>query len=752
MWPLPTGKTAEDIFLVTVNDNAADFKGAGTSSADPFEIVHRDQLNEIKNNISSYFKQMNDLDLDGFSYDAPSNFNGEYDGNHFAIRNWTETGGSIKGFFGALNSTTVLKNIVILDAELDVGSSSQAGILAYSSGSADTVQNIYVTGSVTSTSTNIGGVIGICTGITTFENVHFRGSVTGDDQTGGICGWSFGSDLSKASVYGFIDGDRRVGGIVGLNQSADISEAYNHAYVEGTFYIGGIVGLQNSGTSTVSYSMNKGEINTPHNRFAGGIIGTNEGTYTVTEVINVGLISCNGSAECAGLVGYNSGTVTASNSYTNSTTSLFSTVTGTSSNTVAGTVYTNAQMKDTSNFSGLNGTYWNTDADDQYPMLDWRRGTGSCSTSGTPFGGGSGWPYDPYLICSAAHLEAMNDADYSDNTFLLMSDIDLGDSDLTPISDEFDGQFFGNHYTLSDWSHTSTSTKVGLFQNIGSAVFEDLNIDSFTLTGNDSVSALGYDNETESNMPLFSNIGVSNSTFNSNAGANQYIGAVVGLLQGTAVDIKGDSNTINGANSNQYVGGLFGAVIAGEARRVQAVGGTLTCKDDCGGITGYLTGSGSYDGEINQAKSTITITTSDTATVGTDVGGIVGYLPDDSAINHAYYQGTLSAFENYGGLLGSYGNSATADVNYTWVVATIDGNGTCEGLIFGENDSASGAFTESYADTQASSITDLDGCNTDSTYSGQNTATMQGAAQYSGWDSLIWDIPSGSDYPRFLWE
>ncbi|MCB9091442.1 MAG: hypothetical protein H6621_09595 [Halobacteriovoraceae bacterium] len=414
------------------------------------------------------------------------------------------------------------------------------------------------------------------------------------------------------------------------------------------------------------------------------------------------------------------------------------------------TSYYMPQMKSNANFGALSTTYWSF-VPGEYPTLAWRIGEETCDAGGSPFGGGQGTAYSPYLLCSLAQVEAINGADYSEKVFLMTDDIDMTGTTFAPMVNGFKGVFLGNYKTLSNWIYSSGVAQNSFFNTTFDAYVEDLYFDSMNITGNGVVAIVAFDNDNNSDS-LFSNIKISNSSVDTSA---NYAGVAFSVSKGRVYDILGNNNTITVSNTTSfYVGGLFGGIGGNVTRRVQNLGGSVQCNSWCGGVVGTLTwnsvtGMSAY---LKQVKSNTTVQSSTPVTWGNRSGGIVGAMNYASRLEDAYYEGTVGVKEWYGGLIGTHGGSAgTNAVDRAWVLVQLTGGTTCDGLVFGQDEGDTGVFSEVYADTQASSSTDMDGCGSDTGYTGANTATMQTAATYGTWPTEIWDLQNG-DYPRFTWE
>lgn len=138
------------------------------------------------------------------------------------------------------------------------------------------VNNSYATGSVTAAGDRVGGLIGevylLRVGAPapnlnfTLSNSHATGAVTGDDNVGGLIGYTFlntptgGSALSTSGSFatGSVRGNDSVGGLIGNVDGGQVDDSYATGTVSGVgdeALIGGFAGQVQGGSSiTDSYS------------------------------------------------------------------------------------------------------------------------------------------------------------------------------------------------------------------------------------------------------------------------------------------------------------------------------------------------------------------------------------------------------------------------------------------------------------------------------------------------------------------
>lgn len=137
-------------------------------------------------------------------------------------------------------------------------------------------------------------------------HVHIiSGSVTGEENVGGIVGYVFSGIVFAGSNAASIEGVNLVGGIVGSNHAGAIIASRNTGTVTGVIGIGGIAG-SNGGIITACY--NVGIVS--GDEIIGGVIGINEPEGIITACYNMGMLV--GTDYIGGVVGLNMGKAIAS--------------------------------------------------------------------------------------------------------------------------------------------------------------------------------------------------------------------------------------------------------------------------------------------------------------------------------------------------------------------------------------------------------------------------------------------------------
>ena len=281
------------------------------------------------------------------------------------------------------------------------GNDSVGGLVGYNISSIfDSYSTGYVSNIDDTAGDFVGGLVGYNSG--TISNSYSTSTVSGSDSAynGGFAGINTGAisnSYSTGNVNGGTGSD--VGGFVGYNYDfGNISNSYSTGSVTGgsDSDVGGFVG-DNGGTVSTSYSTGSASGGT--NSIAGGFVGDNDGT--ILNSYSTGSASGGTGSDVGGFVGYSYGG-TVSNSYATGSvtggtdnggfvgengggaytydywdTTTSGTPTGASTGSQTGFIgLTDAQMKQTSSFSGWNITVdpkvsalWFQYDDYTYPLL-----------------------------------------------------------------------------------------------------------------------------------------------------------------------------------------------------------------------------------------------------------------------------------------------------------------------------------------------------------------------------------------------
>ncbi|MBO6587363.1 MAG: BspA family leucine-rich repeat surface protein [Gracilimonas sp.] len=244
-----------------------------------------------------------------------------------------------------------------------------------------------------------------------------------------------------------------------------------------------------------------------------------------------------------------------------------------------------------------------------------------------PFEGGTGTEADPYLISTAAQLNAMRDV-YSEQPYTL------------------DGHFkLINDINLNVAPYNQGEGWVPVSRGVG----------------------INFTGTLDGNNHAIDGLYINNST-------NEYVG-LIGFHLGTVRDLK--LTNVNVTASNDYVTGAIGYVSGGVVSNVHVTGSVTSTFPSTGGVGG-IAGALWNDGSITESSFDGTVT-------GTEVGGIAGDIEsdgdDNTFISKSYSTGSVSG-ERAGGIVGSVTDGGTISDSYS--LATVSGS-TFEGGIVGFN-------------------------------------------------------------------
>jgi len=260
---------------IAVSFKLAGFCGGTGTQLDPYQICDAASLAQLASFVNAgngnatqnvYYKMTADIDLAGTAWGTNwtpigSNFfnssgycfQGNFDGNNYAVRNLIITGGAYLGLFGGTTGNAYIQNLGIENCNITSSNAYVGGLVGTTNNS--TFENCYVTGKVETTLSgnteiNIGGLIGNCGTSTAINKCYSTANVTGGgNNVGGLVGYIVASNINNCYTTGNVSGGTMVGGLVGMNHTSTIANCYATGSISGTVdYVGGIAG-QNYGTT-----------------------------------------------------------------------------------------------------------------------------------------------------------------------------------------------------------------------------------------------------------------------------------------------------------------------------------------------------------------------------------------------------------------------------------------------------------------------------------------------------------------------
>ncbi len=214
------------------------------------------QLQEINNNLAGTYALGTDIDaaattgwnagagflpLGDDSLIEAQSFRGIFDGQGHTITGLfiNRPASNYIGLFGGCTAAAVIRNVGMENVNI-TGNFQVAGLVAHTGGSID---NCYVTGSVTAMDNTVGGLVALTTGSVT--NSYSAADVTGVSYVGGLIGsvyYATGTVTNSYSV-GVVSGSgTNVGGLIGHNADAtrgNVTSSYWNTDIYGGTSAGG---------------------------------------------------------------------------------------------------------------------------------------------------------------------------------------------------------------------------------------------------------------------------------------------------------------------------------------------------------------------------------------------------------------------------------------------------------------------------------------------------------------------------------
>ena len=299
--------------FVKYSDLNKPIKGDG-SRDNPYQIAHPLHLKQVRDNLSSHFKLVQNLDLGQNKNFGPIGiqkepFKGTFDGAGKIIKNLKiqrpdENG---VGFFGYAQEGSVIRNVKLENIDI-VGKDRVGGLVGGNDG---TIKTSYAKGKVEGEGA-VGGLVGSNVGKGTIKTSYATGKVEGEREVGGLVGSNVGKGTIKTSyATGKVEGEGNVGGLVGWN-GGTIQTSYATGKVkeegegeEDYYYYYGVGGLVGGNSGTIQTSYATGQVN--GKSWVGGLVGHNEDGTTIKNSYATGKV--NGKRWVGGLVGWNDGTI-----------------------------------------------------------------------------------------------------------------------------------------------------------------------------------------------------------------------------------------------------------------------------------------------------------------------------------------------------------------------------------------------------------------------------------------------------------
>ena len=293
--------TAEDTDGRTVSSeqtlNVISFtEGTGTI-IDPFCIYTIEDLYSVHYVLDKHFVLMNDLDFSGSAFDSINSTQGWEpigDNDNYFSGSFKGKGHSIKGLYinrpflayAGLFGYTYAAGIDSLNiTNCHITASQYVGGLTGASVSLTTINDCFVSGSITAKNYQAGGFVGYLS-VATLKRCHSIANVYAERLVGSLVGDVNYSSINQCFSSGNVSGETYVAGLVGIvSNNSTVSQCYTSSAVYGEDLCGGFIGSLSNSTLTNCYS--SGTIYTSRSSLNAGLVGQSAMGSSITNCYSV---------------------------------------------------------------------------------------------------------------------------------------------------------------------------------------------------------------------------------------------------------------------------------------------------------------------------------------------------------------------------------------------------------------------------------------------------------------------------------
>lgn len=711
-------------------------QGDGSKSA-PYVLNTVENMKWLMDNYNSntptdcglYFSESNyylnaDIDLAPITNWKPLGgryFTGTFNGGNHTLSHLTSSGYAVGLFVNLANCT--ISDLTLADVNLQA-TSSVGAVASYGSSTTPvhpfTLRNIMVTGTISTTSSCAGGLVG-ATAAGEITNCTNMANVT---ASAGFAGGIVGSQQYQESVmegcvnFGTILGNSdNVGGLAGSYQGR-ISNCCNKGEVtlNSRYCVGGLVGFFCGNGSVIDHCLNEGNVSGPNS--AGMLLGMSQDDVTMTNCGWDASATLNGNTTTSNVCGIVSGSLTKNDVMAFSASDLSSGKATYLLQDDQSTLWWSQRVgtedwpvfnRQPANFrvyfqgtihcdGSYEGRFTNTSATTYREDHDFGT-TGICShcSEATP----APLVGDVYQIGNAGQLlwfsRLLRDGNKASSNAVLTDDIDLSvfchpadydnyleSVDWEPIGDQVSsylGTFDGQNHTISGlYMGQRTDGRCGLFYGLSTGAtvknlnFADVNIN---LPECQNVGAVAG---TMQNVCLVQNVHVRSGSI---VGESR-VGGLVGTTYNNdaaitdcsnAASISGSSNVGGIIGYNMYRFTLSGCANSGAVAATNFYAGGIIGNSDNSKVTitnstnsGAVSASNNAGGIIGEfAEAEISgCGNTGTVTAGSEVGGIVGWMRGASSVvsmcyNVAHFNFGDKSASSVGGIVGRASDGQIVD-------------------------------------------------------------------------------------------
>lgn len=298
-----------------------------------------------------------------------------------------------------------------------------------------------------------------------------------------------------------------------------------------------------------------------------------------------------------------------------------------------------------------------------------------------PFHTGSGTPADPYFICTAQELMAINNsAVHLTKYFKVGATIDMQGQSFSGIgafpSSPFTGSFDGQDFNIVNMTlGTGSQSDLGLFNYISNgAVIKRVNLQNVVVSGASNVGALvGRAQTNAAQLP----VDIQDCTVTGTVGGQLTVGGLVGFFSHTSSNpglsrLRESASTAAVTATLNTVGGLIGRISGAKASlETSNASGATRAPSRVGGLVG------SADTNFSIADVYFIGSPNLVGLSANQVGGLIG-LASTGTLLRSYATGSINANDSIGGLIG---DATAMVVQQSFTNMPIQGFSNSGGLI-----------------------------------------------------------------------
>ncbi len=270
---------------------------------------------------------------------------------------------------------------------------------------------------------------------------------------------------------------------------------------------------------------------------------------------------------------------------------------------------------------------------------------------------GNGTESSPYTITNQKQFENLEN---SSAFFVLKNNINAFNSQIASNT-TFSGNFNGDGKKIYNFTISSSSNNVGLFETLTNATINNLYISSFFINSQNALNtgALAGTIENSQVENIYIEFGIIEGGFSGN------IGGLAGEIASAEISNVESNININSTSQNGFTGGLVGVATNGSNISLSFSSGEITGLNNIGGFIGNA------DSVNIQNSYTLSMVSSETNDASTSkIGGFAGNISTNSSISTSFMYGSVKSLNNMGnvGVFAGVNNSSNLQNNYAWNV------------------------------------------------------------------------------------